>query len=99
MKKIILLSILVALGLSANENGATLYKSCSACHGLNGEKKALNVSLIIKDMTREDISISLNGYKNGTYGGKMKGLMVSQVSKLAEPDLEDLSIYIASLNH
>lgn len=66
-------------------------KFCTSCHGLNYEKVALGKSKIVKNMSIDDIEDSLIGYKNGTYGGIMKGLMVAQVSKYSEEDLKLIS--------
>ncbi len=34
---------------------------------------------------------ALNGYKDGSYGGAMKGLMKGQVAKLTDDDIADLA--------
>lgn len=92
MKKIITLGLLVGLLSTISlADGATVYKKCVACHGANGEKVALGKSKIIKDMTKADIESSLLGYKNGTYGGAMKGLMAGQVKTLSEADIKDIA--------
>jgi len=72
-----------------------LYKKCSACHGTNAEKKALNKSEIIKDWDATKIAEALKGYKAGTYGGAMKGLMISQVSQMDDKTIDLLSQHIA----
>jgi len=76
-------------------NATSLFKKCIACHGKNAEKKALNQSEIIKDWSAEKISNALKGYKDGSYGGTMKGLMKSQVATLSDQDIELLSHHIA----
>jgi cytochrome c553 len=72
-------------------NAAALYAPCAGCHGKDGSMKALNASKIIKDMTKEDFVASLKGYKDGTYGGAMKGVMTGQVAKLSEDDMKALA--------
>ena len=42
-------------------------------------------------MSADEIAKSLRGYKDGTYGGKMKGLMKGQVAKYSDADLEAFS--------
>ena len=69
--------------------------ACGACHGANFEKKAMNVSKVVKDMSKEDIVKSLKGYKDGTYGGAMKGVMAGQVAKLSDADIEAIAEQIA----
>ncbi|MFA7084858.1 MAG: c-type cytochrome [Arcobacteraceae bacterium] len=91
MKKI-LLSIFVLASLSF----ADVYKlKCASCHGATGEKVALGKSKIIKDMSKADFIAAMNGYKDGTYGGPMKGLMKGQVNALTEDDIKALAEQIA----
>jgi len=78
-------------------DGKVLYKKCSSCHGLNAEKKALNKSEIIQNWDAENISNALKGYRNGTYGGAMKGVMKSQTINLSDKEIDALSTYISSL--
>jgi len=92
MKKIISIGLLVGLASTiALADGATAYKKCVACHGLNGEKVALGKSKIIKNMTKAEIETSLLGYQNGTYGGQMKALMAGQVKTLSATDIKDIA--------
>ncbi len=68
-------------------DGAAAYKKCAACHGAQGEKAALGKSKIMNTMTKDEIVVSLKGYKDGTYGGAMKGLMKGQVAAMSEADM------------
>jgi cytochrome c553 len=77
-------------------DGAALYKKCAGCHGVNAEKAALGKSKIIKGWDAEKIVASLQGYKDGTYGGAMKGVMKGQVASMSEADMKALAEYIAS---
>jgi len=45
-------------------------------------------SKIVKDLTHAEIATALKGYKAGTYGGPMKGLMKGQVGKYSDADLD-----------
>ena len=87
MKKIVIASI-AALTVStvamAGVNGA----ACAACHGKNFEKHAMGKSKIVKDMTHAEIAEALKGYKAGTFGGPMKGVMKGQVARYSEADLK-----------
>jgi cytochrome c553 len=74
----------------------SLYTACSACHGQNAEKAALGKSQIIKGWSSEKIIEALNGYKDGTYGGAMKGIMKGQVATKSEDEIKALAEYIAS---
>ncbi|MDQ7061146.1 MAG: hypothetical protein Q9M43_08360 [Sulfurimonas sp.] len=58
-----------------------MYATCKGCHGANAEKKALGKSEVIKGWNEQRIIDALNGYADGTYGGAMKGMMKSQVTK------------------
>ncbi len=86
--------LLTMVSSSLFADGATIYKRCSTCHGNNGEKVALGKSKIIKDMTKQEIIDSLKGYKNGTYGGPMKGLMTGQVKTLNDASIKEIADYI-----
>jgi cytochrome c-type protein NapB len=57
---------------------------CLGCHGNTFEKKAMNVSKVVKDMTKEEIVTAMKGYKDGTYGGAMKAIMKGQASNYAD---------------
>ena len=82
---------------AVTKGGAKLYKVCSSCHGVNGEKKALNKSQVIQGWSEVQTSTALNGYKDGSYGGAMKGLMKSQVLKLSDEDISVLAKHILEL--
>jgi len=88
MKKIILSLFLVSVAAFAAVNT----KVCAGCHGQNFEKSAMGKSKIVKDMTRQEVSNALIGYKNGTYGGAMKMVMKNQVSKYSDEDLKSTGI-------
>lgn len=77
------------------KSGETLYKPCAGCHGADASKKALGKSAAIKGWSEDKIYQALSGYKNGTYGGAMKGLMKGQVVKLSDGNLKNLSSYIS----
>ncbi|MDC0933434.1 cytochrome C [Arcobacteraceae bacterium] len=84
MKKIVLGTLVLSVAAFASVN----LGACKGCHGANFEKKALGKSKIVKDLTKAEVSAALVGYKNGTYGGPMKGVMKGQVAKYSEADLK-----------
>tara|TARA_B100001063_G_scaffold196134_1_gene188021 strand:+ start:186 stop:464 length:279 start_codon:yes stop_codon:yes gene_type:complete len=91
MKKLVVAaSLLTACVAFANP-----YAKCVGCHGANGEKAAMGKSKIIKDMTKADFIAAMKGYKDGSYGGPMKGLMKGQVSSLSDADIEAIANQIA----
>ncbi len=81
----------------SSKSGAELFKVCSSCHGMKGEKKALNKSQIIQGWSEMEVAKALNGYRDGSYGGAMKGLMKSQIAKLSDEEIAILSKYISEL--
>jgi cytochrome c553 len=94
MKKIIAsLAIVSVTGLMAAGTPAS-YGKCVGCHGANGQNVALGKSKIIKDMTKDEIITALNGYKDGTYGGPMKSIMLGQVKSLSGDDIAAIAEYI-----
>jgi cytochrome c-type protein NapB len=86
MKKIItsIVAITATTALMAGVNSG----ACKGCHGQNFEKHALGKSKIVKDLSHAEIATALKGYKAGTFGGPMKGLMKGQVGKYSDADLE-----------
>ncbi len=91
MKKLVVAaSLLTACVAFANP-----YAKCVGCHGANGEKAAMGKSKIIKDMSKADFIAAMKGYKDGSYGGPMKGLMKGQVSSLSDADIEAIANQIA----
>ena len=65
--------------------------ACAGCHGANFEKSAMGKSKIVKDLSKADIEKALKGYKDGSYGGAMKGIMKGQASKLSEDDIKAIA--------
>lgn len=96
MKKIALTLLVASVGLMAAD-GAALYKKCASCHGAKGEKKALNKSQPITGWDVAKTEAALKGYKDGSYGGPMKGLMKGQVASYSDADIKAVSEYIAGL--
>jgi len=100
MKNTIKKTALLAVMLSSTllmADGAATYKKCAGCHGIDASKKALGKSKVIANMKSEDIVMALKGYKDGSYGGSMKGLMKGQAVNLSDNDIKELSTYIVSL--
>jgi len=96
--RIAILATLVILGTtSLFASGADLYKRCAGCHGINGEKKALGKSQAITGWEKNKTFKALMGYKDGSYGGAMKGVMKGQVISLSKEDLTALSEHISTL--
>jgi len=75
---------------------AAKLKKCLACHGQDWAHPALGKSKIVKNMSRENILRALKGYKNGTYGGPMKGIMKGQVARYSDAELEMIANTISN---
>ena len=86
--KILAVTALITPSLFANT------AACKGCHGANFEKAALGKSKIVSEMTQEDIAKALKGYKDGSYGGAMKGMMKGQVAKLDDKAIEAMAAEI-----
>ncbi len=87
----------VKQAVSTQTSASTLYQPCAGCHGMDASKAALGKSQIIKGWDVKKIADALHGYKAGTYGRDMKGLMAGQTSKLSDEDIKILSEYISKL--
>ena len=64
---------------------------CRGCHGQQWQKAVMGKSKVVKNMSKSEILKALNGYKNGTYGGVLKGLMKAQVATLSIDDIENMA--------
>ena len=95
IKGLVLVGALLAT--SSAMASADLYKKCAGCHGQHGEKKAMGKSKVIANLSEKDLQTALHGYKDGTYGGAMKGLMKGQVARLSDADMDSLAKYITTL--
>ena len=84
MKKIVLGTLVLSVAAFAAVN----LGACKGCHGAHFEKHALGKSKVVADMTKAEVSDALVGYKHGTYGGPMKGIMKGQVARYSDADLK-----------
>lgn len=95
MKKIVLTTIFAAA--TAASLSAASIAACATCHGASFEKAALGKSQIVKGWDAAKVEAALSGYKAGTYGGPMKGVMAGQVKNLTEADIKDIASQIAAI--
>ncbi|MDR3347973.1 MAG: c-type cytochrome [Helicobacteraceae bacterium] len=87
----------VVLPASA-QDGATLFKTCVACHGPKADKPGLNRGRPPATMTQEEIVTALKGYKAGTNNAYGLGVqMKANMAKFSETDIETVAAYIKSL--
>jgi len=87
--KVIALASLLAPTLYGASTAA-----CKGCHGANFEKKAMGKSKEVNKMSKADIVAALKGYKDGSYGAAMKGIMKGQVASLSDADMEAIAAEI-----
>jgi cytochrome c553 len=94
----ILLLLSIAFGSAfSKETPKELFKTCAGCHGNSGEKNALGYSSKIQGWDTQKVKDALNGYRAGTYGGLMTGVMKKQAQNLTESEIEVLASYIPTL--
>jgi len=74
-----------------------MFKVCASCHGPKGEKEALGKSQAITGWDKDRTIRALNGYKNETYGGIMKGIMKPHVQTKTKEEIEALADFISKL--
>ena len=97
MKKVCTILAIAAVSSLMAADGAAIYQSkCFSCHGDKAAKAALNKSQIIAGWDAAKIVASVNGYKDGSYGGAMKGVMKPIASGLSDEDLKAVAATIAS---
>ena len=97
MKKVLIAVGFLGLTSLFAADGASIYKKCAGCHGANGEKPALGKSEVITGWEASKTIAALNGYKDGTYGKAMKGVMKGQVARLDDAKIKLLADYISTL--
>jgi len=78
-------------------DGKVIFTKCVGCHGSHGERKALGKSQLIQGWEVSRVVEALNGYKDGSYGSSMKGVMKSQIAKLSDEEIEAVAEYISKL--
>jgi len=89
MKKIFFLVFLLLSFLSSTSTAVNLHR-CTECHGKHFEKSAMGLSRIVKDLSEEELSKALHGYKNETHGGTMQIVMSNQISKFTDEDIVEI---------
>ena len=97
LKSLVLVGAVLASTSVMAADGADLFQKCTACHGHNAQKHALGKSKVINTLSKEQIVTALHGYKDGSYGGTMKGVMKGQVMRLSDSQISSLAEYIPTL--
>jgi cytochrome c553 len=97
MKKIVLSMVFLGFLSFLAADGAELYKKCVTCHGEKGEKVAMAKSKVINTMSQAELETAMKGYKDGSYGGAMKGLMKTQLATYTDAQIAEVAAYIAQM--
>ena len=96
LKSLVIAGAIIGSSTLLAADGAALYNKCAGCHGVSAQKSALGKSKVIASMSEDELNSALNGYKDGSYGGVMKGLMKGQVANFSKDDIKALSAHVAS---
>lgn len=76
-------------------DGEALYKAnCAGCHATDGSK--VHGEAALKDQDAAAILKKLQGYADGTYGGKSKTVMEA-IAKKHKDDLKTIADYAGTL--
>ena len=78
-------------------DGKSLYSSCKGCHGSDGGRPAMGVGAPLKGQDAATLEKKMLGYKDGTYGGEKKGMMVKFMKGLSADRIKALANYISTL--
>lgn len=81
----------------AGEN--TYVNKCQSCHGINGEKNAYNTSRPLKDLSIEDMTISIRDYKLGTKSSNNAIIMTPYANYLDVNDIKGIYSYLNKINN
>jgi cytochrome c553 len=76
------------------EKGSKLTNECYHCHGGMWELTQRVGSKPVKDMTKDEITKALYGYKDKNYGDNLKDVMENQVRDLGKEDIDTIVEYI-----
>ncbi|MCD4759002.1 MAG: c-type cytochrome [Arcobacteraceae bacterium] len=95
MKKLILVTLFA--GSLFADGGAIYNGACKTCHGAKAEKVALGKSKVLASLSEAEIVSTMKGYKDGSYGGAMKAVMVPQANKLSDADIAAVAAYVQTI--
>ncbi len=81
-----------------NEKAKVIFQRCQRCHGMKGEKSALNVSDIISYYSKNDLTKALTLYQKSKRDRHRFGsLMTGIIKDLSNNDIKILADYISNL--
>lgn len=101
MKKVILvLTFVLCLGVTAAfaVDGGDLYqKRCAKCHMDGSESSRAGGDVVLKGQSADEVEMKLNGYLDGSYGGKKKKIMARMLSSFSPEEIKALAHHIGSM--
>ena len=99
MKKLLAVSILACLGVSAfAADGATLYKKCAVCHGAKADVVYLKKVRALKTIPKAERLQAMKEYAAGTRNNYQQGAIMNlNLKGLTEADFEAIENYIETL--
>lgn len=94
MRKISKLLCLSMIGVTLNAMPSS-YGKCVGCHGVKGERGFASApDKVPNKLTVEEVKTALKGYKDGSYGGMQKMLMIGQARGLSDSQINEIANYI-----
>lgn len=100
MKKVFaILTLVLCFGVTAAfaVDGASLYQTrCAKCHRDGSESSKAGGGVVLKGQSADAIEMKLNGYLDGSYGGKKKKIMARMLSKFSPEEIKALAAHIGS---
>lgn len=98
MKKFVIFLLVTFSTIFAREPQEIINDICSACHGLNMEKRGFGVSEPPNSLSSSYILDALTKYRSGIKSDYNMGeTMKAQTSTLTNDEIKELSIYIKEL--
>ena len=80
-------------------NGEKTYvNKCQSCHGTNGEKNAYNTSRPLKDLSIEDMTVSIRDYKLGNKTSGNAIIMTPYANYVNENDIKGIYSYLKKIS-
>lgn len=83
---------------AAIDGEKTYVSKCQNCHGTNGEKSAYNSSRPLKDLSLEEINVSIKDYKNGRIDSQNATIMAPYANYLDEKTAKGIHGYLNKIN-
>ncbi|NDV18516.1 c-type cytochrome [Pseudodesulfovibrio sp. JC047] len=81
----------------AVDGGAVYKKRCAKCHRDGTNSSNAGGGVILKGQSRGEILMKMNGYADGTYGGKKRKTMARIAKQFDTQETNALADYIGSM--